>query len=361
MRIIFVIGLLIILSSAISSTQAKNTLPHTAWDIRLQDDIKHLLEWGQMGALFYKPAGSVNQLCIYDGKTFQQTTSLTTASPITAFVLPDLSRNKISLMTGHADGTLIFWDEAQTNVAMIPAHTDEILDLAITDEGKTVISSGQDNLIKFWDIETQTLLHTIDAYDFPINQLIVSDNNTLILADGVFPHFFNEADETLYLIVAVVWDIEAQQTIDHVLMEVQFQWLNIYHSLREFVLTPDNAYLMMPNPSLAGILTWDFVKQDYANSPTSLLEFTISVDFSNDGQLIAVGGSALNVFAIRNQSTLEFDYSAPRLTADTRVLLVRFNPTGTLLASLNQAGHIQIWDVATGAEIAQLDACTLPE
>ena len=63
------------------------------------------------------------------------------------------------VITGHNDGAIVFWSEATGEaVGKIAAHAGWIQSLAVSADGRTLVSGGPDDTVKVWDIGATTLL-----------------------------------------------------------------------------------------------------------------------------------------------------------------------------------------------------------
>lgn len=68
------------------------------------------------------------------------------------------------LVTGHTDGSLVFWSE-QTGAAVArrAAHGGWVQAIAVSPDGRTIISGGPDDVVKVWDTTTGEIATAIAA------------------------------------------------------------------------------------------------------------------------------------------------------------------------------------------------------
>jgi WD40 repeat protein len=95
-------------------------------------------------------------------------------SPICSIAFsPDGTR----LATGHLNGTLHLWDVVSRPYKLlrsIDAHAAELSALVWTLDGRGLLSSGHDGMIKLWKPETQELVRDFDDHTAPVLCLAIS-------------------------------------------------------------------------------------------------------------------------------------------------------------------------------------------
>ncbi len=120
------------------------------------------------------------------------------------------------IVTASGDGAVRFWNvEASTTVKssllsnlvsaftdrptqIIAAHQDPINDAMYTTDGQTLITAGDDSLIRLWNVQTGEALATLTGHSREIEQLAVSADGTWIASAS--------SDETV-----AVWDAQTHQ------------------------------------------------------------------------------------------------------------------------------------------------------
>jgi WD40 repeat protein len=96
-------------------------------------------------------------------------------------------------------GTLDIWDVSSLNsvrkkeaqkwgrtspfplLATLEGHSDEITDVALSSDGKTLASSSKDKTVKLWSLSTNQLLLSLDTGDSPVITLAYSGDNQILL------------------------------------------------------------------------------------------------------------------------------------------------------------------------------------
>jgi WD40 repeat protein len=122
----------------------------------------------------------------YDGKTagdIQALAWLPDGRRILAGIGETTSRSR--QWADGLDHTLVLWDEATgRELRRFRGHTNGVLAIAVTGDGKRAISGGADATIRIWDVETGRALRTIDTHS-PVHSLAWSAARSAVVAAGL--------------------------------------------------------------------------------------------------------------------------------------------------------------------------------
>lgn len=66
-----------------------------------------------------------------------------------------VSPNSRMIYTGHADGSILIWNITGEVVSQFLAHEGWVESLEVSRDGRSLVSSGPDKLVKIWDLETE--------------------------------------------------------------------------------------------------------------------------------------------------------------------------------------------------------------
>lgn len=213
----------------------------------------------------------------------------------------------------------LFWphqhNEAEpvTPLIILPGHPPGLRSLAFFSDGKTLLSAGADNAIRFWDVETGKLLNTGSV---PGSSASISPDEQRI---AVF-HSPNE----VYL-----WNISTGESTmfetDHGFVEIKF--------------SPNNRTVSTATPGGVSTSIWDV--------ETGALLRTLdgfAFKYSPDGKriLTVVPGSAPKVWDVDTGALLH------TLGGHSGWSYGSYSPDGKRIVTANYENGIQVWNAETG-------------
>jgi WD40 repeat protein len=112
-----------------------------------------------------------------------------------------LSADGRRVLTGADDFTARLWD-VQTGMTLhtFSGHTDQVRSVALSSDGRRAVTGSMDNTARLWDAETGQVLRTFTGHTLYINSVALSnDGRRLLTASG---------DST-----ARLWDVETGKTL----------------------------------------------------------------------------------------------------------------------------------------------------
>jgi WD40 repeat protein len=246
------------------------------------------------------------------------------------------SSDGASLATASYDGVTRILDAYNGQLLInLPGHVSTVLDVNFSPDGKRLVSSGADRMIKIWDTGSGRELLTIKA-DSDNVRVAYSPNGLQFASVGVSG-------------TPKIWDADSGQLLrtlpatnpPHVLMSVAFN--------------PNGKRLAAG--SVDGIVTvWDLEKDQIALSWQAHLNSIAGINFSPDGKRLvtcAHDGLAIIWDVESGQALVTFDghaRNAPTLQLKM-MFSVAFSPDGQRVASGGFDGTARVWDSMTGKEI----------
>ena len=218
-------------------------------------------------------------------------------------------------------------DVAQRDAATtLSGHTETIMSLAFSPDGKTLASASDDRTIKLWVVATGKNTATLGGHtDHVLSVAFSPDGKTL--ASG-------SQDETIKL-----WEIATGNNI------ATFKGHN--RGVASVVFSPDGRTLVSGSWDKS-IKLWDVT----AGHQTAVLDgHTWAVRFSPDGKSLASAGA--------DKTIKLWDIASGKNTAIlkghvTVIHCLAYHPDGKTLASASGESAIKLWDTATGKNFATL-------
>ncbi|KAL5040787.1 hypothetical protein BDW71DRAFT_212785 [Aspergillus fruticulosus] len=228
------------------------------------------------------------------------------------------------LASGSSDRTIKLWDPTTGSLQhTLEGHSDAVWSVAFSTDGQLLASGSGDRTIKLWDPATGSLQHTLEGHSSSVESVAFSWDGRL-LASGC-------DDKTIKL-----WD-PATGSLQHT--------LEGHDSVVYSVVFSRDGQLLASGSYDKTIRLWDPATGILKHTLEGHSGFVHSVAFSWDGQLLA-SGSGDETIKLWDPATGTLKHT---LEGHIRfVKSVTFSWDGQLLASCSGDGTIKLWDPATG-------------
>jgi WD40 repeat protein len=210
----------------------------------------------------------------------------------------------------------------------LEGHRDEIWNLAVSPDGKTIASTSQDNTVKLWNLEGQ-LLATLEKHTLPVSGVSFSPNGKMIATTG--------EDKTINL-----WDLKG-----NLLRSLTG------HSSNVIIVNFSLDGKQLVSTSLDGTVKFWSVNGTVLKTLNAHRSGTWGARFSPDGKLLVTCGND-NTVKLWNSSG-EFLKTFEGHQNNVRRAI--FGPDGQVIASADRDGVIKLWDLS-GKEIATIQEHT---
>ena len=259
------------------------------------------------------------------------------------------------------------WAAAQRdNLATLRGHSNVVVSIAVSPDGKSILSCSQDATVRLWDLASRRLISTLTNFQNPAHSMAISPDGKVlavgnwgnrdavtlwdakrlrllavldgkcasvafapkgtVLAYGNSRSFFPEAAESV-----TIWDYKANREV-----------ARIANGGARVAFSPDAKLLALGGQNDAVIL-WDMVsQQSVGRLPKAAIVHSMA--FTPDGRNLVVGywEGDLLVWDLAGQRVLT------KLTGHTgRIWDMAFSPDGKSLATASSDQSVRLWDVET--------------
>jgi|GEM_PF-6047690 len=241
------------------------------------------------------------------------------------------------LASGSHDNTIKLWNPNNGQLLRtLTGHTDWVGSVAISPDGKTLASGSFDNTIKIWDLHSGQLLRTLTGHSAPVQSVAFSPISPNPPSQGGLGGILASAsnDKTVKL-----WNTRTGQ-LQNTLTE---------HT--DFVLcvafSPDGKTLASAGYDKT-IKLWNLRTAKLQNTLKGHSDLVPDIAISADGKILAsVEGSWDNTVKLWDLRSGEFLRDLRGHTSNFVIKgeSVAFSPQGNILASGNNDGIIDIWQV----------------
>jgi len=316
-----------------------------------------------VNALAYRPDGkalaiaaSMNTMTIWDTATLKSTATMFNTDPVSSLgvsfwsVAFSSDGKTVASANGHSlevpvspNDTVQLWDTGTgKKIATLEGHTNFVMSVAFSPDGKTVASGSGDRTVRLWDVASRKNTAILKGHsDIPtpfgslprgISVTFSPDGKTLASGD-------NDTN------IVKLWDVATGKEL-----ATLNGWGPVAFSPDGKTLASGSGRELAPSPDLPSgkklatgpVLLWDVATRKNIAKLEGHTHLVSCVAFSPDGKTLA-SGSADNTVRLWNVSTGK-STATLKDHADW-VSSVAFSPDGKTLASGSRDGTIKFWDV----------------
>jgi WD40 repeat protein len=252
------------------------------------------------------------------------------------------------LVSGSIDKTIRLWElPSGRELSTLIGHTGSVVSIAISPDGKNLVSGSHDGTIRLWELPSGRELHTL-----PPNEYIVSD--VAISPDGKI--LVGQISSTIRL-----WELPSGRELHTLPSDI--------NSIVHIAISPDGTILASGgNDShrydVNAISLWELPSGRKLSTLTMNTNHSVDtavtrVAFSPDGKILAIPFHQTQTGAI-SLWELPSGHQLYRLAGHTlSVSSVTFSPDGKILASGGSYDKtIKLWEVSSGRELHKLTGHT---
>ena len=238
-----------------------------------------------------------------------------------------LSADGKYVLTGSFDKTARLWDAATgQEVRVFTSHADAVLGVAFSPDGKHILTGSRDTTARLWDAATGQEVRVFSGHSGAVAGVAFSSNGQYVLTGS-------------WSGTARLWDAATAQTIRVFTGQAQAVW--------SVTFSPDGKYVLAGSLDKTARL-WDAATGQTVRIFTGHTDDVRSVTFSPDGKYVLTG-SQDSTARLWDAATRQEAHAFTGHTSS--VSSVAFSPDGkyALTGSLDKTA--QLWDPATGQEV----------
>ena len=234
------------------------------------------------------------------------------------------------IVSGSVDSQLKLWDfQSSKELTTLQGHTDLIRSVVFSPNGNYILSGSFDDMVKLWDVASAQELKTFSGHTDDIWSVAFSPDGKYIISGS--------GDKTVKL-----WDVSSG-------LELQ-TFKGHAGDVRSVAFSPDGKYIISGSGDKT-VKLWD------VSSGLELQTFrqhkygVNAVAFSPDGKYVLSGSSdkTLKLWDVKNANVLKTFKGH-----SDGIVSVAYSPDGKLVlsAGLDLDGKsVRLWDVVTGKEL----------
>ncbi|MEH1767918.1 serine/threonine-protein kinase [Nostoc sp.] len=211
----------------------------------------------------------------------------------------------------------------------LQAHENSVLSVAISPDGKTIASSGDNSTIKLWNLATGKQISSLNGHFQQVNVVVISPDGKILVSAS--------DDNTIK-----IWNLTTRKQIRTLMGHSD--------SVHALAISADSETLVTGSDDNT-IKIWDLATGEQIRTLAGHTFWVRSVAISPDSVILA-SGSFDKTIKIWNLTkgypirTLEGNFQT--------VTTVAISPDGKTLASGSRDRTIKLWDLHTGREIRTL-------
>ena len=247
-----------------------------------------------------------------------------------------LSPDGKRIVSGGSDGTIKVWNVVSgAELMTLRGHSEAVYSLAFSPDGKRIISGSEDKTIKIWDLENGTELMTLHGHEGTVSCVTFNPGGKRIVSSDYMKGTIK------------VWDAQTGQEL------MTFSGAH-EGGASDVAVSPDNKRIVSCGFwEDKKIKIWDAATGEGVMTLSDVHKDIVSgVIFSPDGkQIVSVGGW---------DGAIKFwDAKTGAMMMTTRghgayVISITFSPDGGCIASAGNDNMIKVWSSATGEELMTL-------
>ncbi len=239
-----------------------------------------------------------------------------------------------TIVSGSDDNSIKIWDKKTGKLLKsLEGHTSYVNSVAISPDGKTIVSGSMDNSVKIWDKKRGKLLKSLDGHTYSVSSVAISTDGKTIVSGS--------RDNSVK-----IWDKKTGK-----LLKSLEGHTDPVHSI---AISPDGKTIVSGSDD-GSVKIWDKKRGKLLKILEGHTSYVSSVAISPDGKTI-VSGSYDNSVKIWDKKTGKLLKSLEGHTSP--VSSIAISPDGKTIVSGSWDNSVKIWDKKIGKLLKSLEGHT---
>ncbi|MCY6494585.1 beta-propeller domain-containing protein [Leptolyngbya sp. GGD] len=238
------------------------------------------------------------------------------------------------ILSASWDNTVKVWElSTGKEVRTLTGHTNSVMDVAVTSDGRYILSASSDNTVKVWELSTGKEVHSLTGHTDSVKGVAVTPDGRYILSAS--------KDNTVK-----VWELSTGKEVHSLTGHTG--------SVMDVAVTPDGRYILSASWDNT-VKVWELSTGKEVRTLTGHTGSVWGVAVTPDGRYI-LSASLDKTVKVWELSTGK---EVRTLTGHTNsVWGVAVTPDGRYILSASEDNTVKVWELSTGKEVHSLTGHT---
>ena len=264
------------------------------------------------------------------------------------------SQSANQLAIAAANNIHIYDADTYKELMVLAGHTDSVLAVAFSSNGKLIVSGSSDETVRLWEAETGKLRRAREEHKAPVNTVAFSPKSKKFWSVSRK----NNMLRSWYSRDGGRWSAKtsSSDSVKSITTVAFSQYGKTFAQAVELSMAVKDLSTVKDRFEFAVFLSETDTGKEFEPIFTKHTEKIVALTISHSSEFIATGSSdwTIEVWKITATKLLRMDLGDPlwilKGHAGT-VTSVAFSPTGKILASGSADQRVRLWDITTGQHL----------